>query len=381
MTALASQSATVIVDSSKNWIVNEHVGKIIQTHLVGTAGTVQPRVIVSNTATTITVATITTALVNGNGRYVIIDPAMFGRDEQFKDTTKASYGDVTSGSTTTLVDSTKNWNTNQWAGAKVRIQSGTGRDNFLTIVSNTANTLTYSTQTFTPDSTSRYVIFDSFGTCTGAGTTSTLVDTTKNWAVNQWAGKRVRITGGSGFGLAAAFNEIVIVSNTSNTLTFTAITGLAPDATTTYTILGIPARGAGIESIWVFGGASAGKYIFLPRGSSSNTADRYNITTETFEYSIFFNPQTDVMGAGTYYAYDGANRIYFSPAVAAGVVQYVYYYDMTTNKIQGFGSVPNTQNAPTIGNRMEIVTAPSGIDYLYHMRNSAIEMYRAQIWF
>jgi hypothetical protein len=54
---------------------------------------------------------------------------------------------------------------------------------------------------------------------------------------------------------------------------------------------------------------------------------------------------------------------------------------MTTNKIQGFGSVPNTQGAASIGNRMEIVTAPSGIDYLYHMRNGATEMYRAQIWF
>jgi hypothetical protein len=381
MTAASSQSATVIVDSSKNWTVNEHVGKIIQTHLVGTSGAVQPRVIVSNTATTITVATITTALVNGNSRYVIIDPAMFGRDEQFKDITKNAYGDCTGGSTTTLVDSTKNWNTNQWAGAKVRIQSGTGRDNFLTITSNTATTLTYSTQTFTPDSTSRYIIFDSFGTCTGAGTTSTLVDTTKNWAVNQWAGKRVRITGGTGFGLAAAYNEIVIVSNTSNTLTFTAITGLAPDVTTTYTILGVPARGAGIEAIWVFGGASAGKYIFLPRGSGSNTADRYNIITETFEYSIFFNPQTDIMNAGTYYAYDGVNRIYFSPAVSAGAVQYVYYFDMTTNKIQGFGAVPNTQGTASTGNRMEIVSAPSGIGYLYHMRNGATEMYRAQIWF
>jgi hypothetical protein len=380
MTAANSQSATVIVDSSKNWTVNEHVGKIIQTHLAGTTGAVQPRVIISNTATTITVASITTALI-GNGRYVIVDPSMFGRDEQFKDPTKSSYGDATGGSTTTLVDSTKNWNTNQWAGAKVRIQSGTGRDNFLTITSNTSNTLTYSTQSFTPDSTSRYIIFDSFGACTGAGTTSTLVDTTKNWAVNQWAGKRVRITGGAGFGLVAALNEIVIVSNTSNTLTFSAITGFAPDATTTYTILGAPARGAGIEAIWLFGGVSAGKYMFLPRGSSSNTADRYNITTETFEYSMFFNPQSDIMTTGTYYAYDGVNRIYFSPGVAGGIVQYVYYYDMTTNKIQGFGSVPNTQGAASIGNRMEIVTAPSGIDYLYHMRNGATEMYRAQIWF
>ncbi len=56
-----------MIISTKNWTNNEHVGKIIQTHLVGTAGVVQPRVITSNTQTTITVATITTALVNGTG--------------------------------------------------------------------------------------------------------------------------------------------------------------------------------------------------------------------------------------------------------------------------------------------------------------------------
>lgn len=76
----------------------------------------------------------------------------------------------------------------------------------------------------------------------------------------------MRITGGAGFGLTAALNEILIVSNTSNTLTFTAITGFAPDATTTYTILAIPPRGAGIQLLWAFGGVSKGKYMFYPRG-------------------------------------------------------------------------------------------------------------------
>jgi hypothetical protein len=381
MTAANALSATVIVDATKNWTVNEHVGKIVQTHLVGITGAVQPRIITSNTATTLTVATITTALVNGTGRYAIINNNMFGRDEQYKDITKNSYGLATGGSTTTLVDTTKNWNTNQWANYRFRILAGTGRDTYITITSNTNNTLTYATQSFTPDSTTKYIIQDSFGICTGAGSASTLVDTTQNWAVNQWAGKKVRITGGSGFGLAAALNEITIVSNTSNTLTFTAITGFAPDATTTYTILGVPNRSQGIELLWMFGGVSNGKYMFLPRGGGSNTADRYDITTELFEYSLFFTPQTDTMGAGTYYAYDGVNRIYFSPAVASGVVQYVYYYDITLGRIFGAGAVPNTQLAQAIGNRMEIVESDSGINYLYHMRNSGAELYRTMLWF
>ena len=381
MTALAAQSATLIVDATKNWTVNEHVGKIVQTHLVGITGAVQPRVITANTATTLTVATITTALVNGTGRYIIVDAAMFGRDEQYKIAERANTGLASSGSTTTLIDSSKNWYVNQWAGAKIRIKSGTGRDAYITITSNTTNTITYPTQTFTPDATTNYIIFDTFGTCTGAGSTTTLVDTTKVWAVNQWAGKKVRLTGGAGFGLAASANEILIVSNTSNTLTFAAITGLAPDATTTYTILGAPPRGAGFDILWLFGGVSAGKYMIVPRGSGSNSADRYDITKETFEYSMYFQPQMDTFNAGSYYAYDGANGIYISASVGTGAVQYVSKFDLLTNKISGFGSVPTVQGAAVIGNRMEIITSPSGIDYLYFIKNSGTEMYRAPIWF
>jgi len=381
MTALAAQSATLIVDATKNWTVNEHVGKIVQTHLVGVAGAMQPRVITANTATTLTVATITTALVNGTGRYAIVDASMFGRDEQYKVSEKSNTGIATSGSTTTLVDSTKNWFVNQWVGAKVRIKSGTGRDNFITVTSNTETTLTYAVQTFTPDNTTNYIIFDTFGTCTGAGSTTTLVDTTKNWAVNQWAGKKVRLTGGAGFGLAASANEILIVSNTSNTLTFAAITGLAPDATTTYTILGAPPRGAGFDILWLFGGVSAGKYMIVPRGSGSNSADRYDITKETFEYSMYFQPQMDTFNAGSYYAYDGANGIYISASVGTGAVQYVSKFDLLTNKISGFGAVPTVQGAAVTGNRMEIITSTSGIDYLYFVKNSGTELYRAPIWF
>jgi hypothetical protein len=381
MSAAASQGPLALIDCTKNWVTNEHAGKMVQCHLVGTSGVVTPRLITSNTATTLNFATIGTAPVNGTGRYVIINGFAFGRDEQYKTPAKANIGHATGGSTTTLIDSSKNWNPNQWAGARIRIQGGTGRDSYFTITSNTATTLTYSTQTFTPDATTHYHIQDTWGICSGAGSTTTIVDSTKTWAVNQWAGKRLRITGGAGFGLAAAYNEVTITSNTSNTLTFAAVTGLAPDATTTYTILGIPVRGAGIELIWAFGGVSNGRYMYYPRGTASNTLDRYDVTKETWEYSFLISPQTDTMTTGTYWAYDGVNRIYFSPGVAVNLVQYVYYLDLTNNKVYGFGSVPQIQSAPVIGNRMEIVNSPQGLQYLYHVRNSNYELYRALIYF
>jgi hypothetical protein len=382
MTAATAQAATVIVDSTKNWTVGEHIGKLVQTHVAGLTGAVQPRVITANTATTLTVATITTALVNGTGRYIITDLAALGRDDQYKNDAKTGFGWATGGSTTTLIDTAKNWITGCWIGARVRIKAGTGRDSYIIVTSNTSNTLTYPTQSFTPDTTTQYYLQDSYGTATG-GATQSIIDTTKVWAVDQWVGKKVRILGGSGFGLLLSNNnEATIQSNTVNTLTFTAaMSGFAPDATTIYTIIGCPSRGAGIELVWAFGGVSQGRHMYIARGSGSNIIDRYNICTEEWDYPLFISPQTDVLAVGTYYAYDGNNRVYFSPGVASGSVQYVYYLDLTTRRVYGLGSVPNTQLAPTIGNRMEILTSPQGIDYLYHMRNTAYEIYRTQLFF
>ena len=380
MTAANSLSATQLVDTTKNWEVNEHVGKLVQCHLVGLSGAVTPRVITANTSTTLTFTTITTAPVNGTGRYIITDLGALGRDNQYRNTTRDNNGYASSGSSTTLVDSSKNWYSNQWAGSKIRIKAGTGRDKYFTITSNTSNTLTYTDQGFTPDSTTLYTIQSSGGVATG-GSTTTIVDSTKNWATNQWAGKRVRLLGGAGFGLAASGNEITITSNTNNTLTFAAIAGLAPDTTTIYSILGIPPRSTGIELIWLFGGESNGKYLICPRGGATAAFDKYNILTEDWDYTFFMTPQTDTFTTGSAYAYDGSDILYVSPGVSAGFVQYIYYLDLLTNKIKGFGSIPNTQSTNVLGNRMEIIKSPQDVSYIYHMRNSATEMYRAMIWY
>lgn len=68
-------------------------------------------------------------------------------------------GTATAGGVSTLTNSAKNWATNQFANAQVRIVSGTGAGQIRTIASNTATELTLSTSwTTTPDSTSVYSI-------------------------------------------------------------------------------------------------------------------------------------------------------------------------------------------------------------------------------
>lgn len=70
------------------------------------------------------------------------------------------------------------------------------------------------------------------GTATVLGTTTTLTDTTQNWATNQYAGYYIYFIGGTGEGQLSK-----ITSNTNTTITFATMT-TAPDLTTDYMIEG-----------------------------------------------------------------------------------------------------------------------------------------------
>ena len=124
----------------------------------GTAPSIEARRITSNTATSITVPTITTP-TNGTTRYVICDVHALGAAQQYKVSNKKANGWVSSATATTLVDSTKSWDNNQWQACRVRIVAGTGLGNEATITANTATQLTAS-GIGTPDSTSVYVIYE-----------------------------------------------------------------------------------------------------------------------------------------------------------------------------------------------------------------------------
>ena len=363
-----SQGTTQIVDSSKNWDVNELVGKTIGVATFGTLGSYQFRRIASNTATTITLTTAITTAVNGTSRYIINEAEAIGRDVQYPILTQGAAGAATGGSTTTLIDNSKNWIPGSYNGYRVRIVAGTGLGNEFVITSNTATTLTYATQAFTPDITTRYQIMATFGIAT-SGSTTTILDTTKNWKVNQWAGKRVRITGGTNASL-----EIQINSNTANTLTFNATTA-AMDATTQYTILGIPARSSGIGLVFPYS-SNNGKYLWNFAGGGTTIADRYDITTDTWEYGNFISPQTEGFPTGSMYAYDGQDRIYIN----LGATNRLAYFDIVKREFVNSGTIPYGHSTAIVGNRMEIVSTSDGLKFLYVMRHSGTEMWRTLLF-
>lgn len=376
MVATAAQTTTVLVDPTQAWVVNEHVGRLVHVMVAGQTPTSQVRWIQSNTATTLTVAAITAA-VNGTSKYTIYDAKTFGVDSLRKESDKAGFGQASGGSATTLVDSSKNWIVNQWVGFSFKVEAGTGYGTGrITITSNTATTLTYAVQAFTPDASTRYDIADMWGLVTTGGTTTPVTDTTKLWAVNQLAGKRFRITGGTGLG-----QETSVTSNTATAITSGALT--ATDTSSTYAILGIPPRGAGTQLIWTWGSSNVafkGRYLYSPRGGASNTMDVYDIPTGKWLYGNFMQPQAELFTTGSSYAYDGTDLILMSRSVSSGPNR-IFAYDIVKNRVVGSRTTTVTQNTVHIGNLMEIVTSPvDGYDYVYCLQNTGTLLSRSLVF-
>jgi hypothetical protein len=382
-----TQSATSIFDLSKNWITNEHIGKlVIITTAFSPNTTTVIRRITGNTSNSLSFATITTAATNGTHRYAIISDKAFGTDESIGSVLAApAYsgrgrgGVATGGTTTSLIDSSKNWPSNYWAntnptgagntGRKVRIIKGTGAGNEMIITSNSATTLTFAAQSFTPDSTSVYIILDNFGIVTTGGTT-TLTDSTQNWGTNIWSGKRVRITGGTGAG-----TESVINSNTQTTLTLAST--LNADTTSTYAILAPNNRSTGIAMFNIKNSSNSNfnKYIYIFRGGGTNEIIRYNIVTEEIDNITYF-PLTETYTTGSMYAYDGVDRIYIQKDATGRVM----YYDIVKNIVVNSSTIPHLMGSATIGNRMEISQSTDGLKYLYMARHTAQEFWRTLLF-
>ena len=238
-------TSTTLVDTTKSWGVNAFANKTVEI-TAGPMGLVS-RTILSNTSNTLTIS----------GVWPVTDA-----------------GGANSGTSNTLTDLTKLWTANAFNGFTIELTGGTGAGQSRVVASNTATVITVTSAWATiPDSSTSYqilrtpgagtsyvvrdgpaegtgyqiralkppvsgtgyqilnlkchaggyalqvnypsseftVVTDA-GLATSAGTT-TIVDTTKTWKINQWAGSEAKITLGAGFGQART-----VVSNTANTL-------------------------------------------------------------------------------------------------------------------------------------------------------------------
>src|SRR5438445_61433 len=118
-----------------------------------------------------------------------------GTDTDERGTATNETGTASGGTSTTLVDASKAWSVNLWAGRPDSITAGPGAGQTSTASSTTRNTPTVSPAwTTTPENASKYAIRQ---------TSTTLQDITKEWPINLWVGRFVTITAGTGAGQAS----------------------------------------------------------------------------------------------------------------------------------------------------------------------------------
>lgn len=362
-----SLTTTTLVDASKNWTTNQWAGYIVYMHTNQTtpgtaANNNQAFRIASNTSNTLTFVAVGTAPTNGVSRYVIAKSmAIGGVDEGIATGTQ---------STTTLQDT-----------SKVPSFTGSISGTTLTVSAVASGTLGVGQAITGSGVTSGTTIVDYL---TGSGLTGTYrvsisqtvssTSMTGGWVTNIWAGRKVKITSGTGLN-----QEFTVSSNTNNTLTFSAA-GTAPVAgNSTYTILGTVNRGTGVELNWNFGmdnPSKRGRYFTVARGGGAFGFDRLNLSTDLWD-NMTVSPQIETLTTGTMYAYDGKNRIYFTKEASLRC----YYLDLDTNIIHGAGVYPYAAGTAVLGNRMEIFTTPDGLKYLWLNRHSAAECFRCLLFY
>jgi hypothetical protein len=175
----SSGSDVTLVDTTKTWVIGAYIGL----HLIITGGTGsgQTATILSNTEDTLTFLALSTPL-DGTSVYVISE-----------------------------------WTTNEWALEQVYIVSGTGAGQYVTVASNTYDTLTFTAP---------------MGTAPAAGSVYSL----GGWVINTFTGINITIVSGTGEGQTRT-----ILSNTDSQVTVSAWTE-TPDDTSEYTIGGYVAK-------------------------------------------------------------------------------------------------------------------------------------------
>ena len=258
--------------------------------------------------------------------------------------------------------------------------------------------------------------FKSFATGTAtAGAATTLTNSAKAWATNQWANSQIRISGGTGSGQIRT-----VASNTGTVITVSAAWTTQPDATSTYSIEGNDdfiyfignnavtmyrysisgntwttltpsvARGAapgtGLGGSWVHSVSAAdwnnesailnGRYIYSLRGGGSTVLDRYDIAGNSWA-SIPYAPATETFTTGTKHVYS-KDRIYIQKDATGRW----FAYEIAENAMQPWGTATYTQGAAVLGDTAFDVTYKDGateIDYIYFILNTSTVLLRQMV--
>lgn len=220
----------------------------------------------------------------------------------------------------------------------------------------------------------------------GGGTTSITVDTPLTgavsgaitftaWATNNLLNRTLRVLTSTGVN-----QQLLITGVTPATGTITFATATAAlTASSTYTILPTVIPGAGTSLRWQFNSSVPelrGRNLYRFRGATAIGVDRIDLTTDLF-YFMAITPNFELLGAGSMFAYDGDDRIYFTK----DITNRCYYLDLTTNMCYGAGLFPYLPGVAGVGSRMEIFQTRDGLKYLYLSRQGQVETFRQLVFY
>ena len=252
------------------------------------------------------------------------------------------------------------------------------------------------------------------GTAT-SGAATTLTQTGKTWAVNQWANSQVRIVSGTGAGQIRT-----IASNTANTLTVSAAWATNPDATSAYEIQGnddfiyylgnnavtlfrysitsntwttlspgvarAGAPGAGMSAHWVWGATESdwtsesaiqnGRYMYSFRGAAGAALDRYDIAANTWA-AITYAPAVETFTTGSSYTLIDGN-IYISKESTGRW----FRFKCATAEMDGWTTQLYPHGAAMVGDTSFDVLYFDGateIHYVYNILNTSNIMLRQMV--
>lgn len=253
------------------------------------------------------------------------------------------------------------------------------------------------------------------GTAT-AGGASTLTNSAKAWATNQWTNAQVRIYSGTGAGQVRT-----IASNTGTVLTTSAAWTTNPDATSNYVIeanddflylmgnsvvtmyrysiagnswstltpgaarSGGPAGGVWARHIpgctgtdWAAENAIInGRRIYSGRSGGGSTIDYYDIAANTWVSSLTIGSWNSAPSVGTTAVYDGENTIYL---MVIATRTDVFGFDVRHNTAKPVAHLLPANGASVASTKGLIARYEDGTGrpaiYLYWLLSSATQLYR-----
>lgn len=259
--------------------------------------------------------------------------------------------------------------------------------------------------------------FNSFATGTAtAGAATTLTNSGKAWATNQWANSQLRITGGTGTGQIRT-----VASNTGTVLTVSAAWTTNPDATSTYSLEGnddfiylmgngavamyrysisgnswstlaptaarAAAPGLAASGHWVWGASDSawtaensiinGRRIYSFRGGAGAVLDYYDIAANTWVSGVTYAPATETFTTGSKYAYSG-NFIYIQKDATGRW----FRHNVVTSEQDGWNTMTYTQGAALLGDTcfdVEYRDGATEIVYIYMVLNTSTVMLRQMV--